>query len=248
MSYGYDNYNADFAPGAILNTAGYPATGGYDGRRMEFSYGGIAGLSPDGLAIQYRQTSITAFAGQSGSPVWRYTPSNGASVVYGVHVGGDGVPSSVNFATRITQSIFNDLQNWRAADRLPILSIANAAPAYGTVTQSISAPSWSTRSGNAQSVMVSPWTTPADHDLADDAWSRVTVAADHKPLFSFASDTPSGTNELSHNPPSLPAAPDRAPALTAPAWLASFGHDVDDDLWDSGAVLAVRSYDMASAA
>src|SRR5262245_60377550 len=44
MSYGYDNNNTHFAPGAILNTAGYPASGGYNGRYMEFSYGGIYGL------------------------------------------------------------------------------------------------------------------------------------------------------------------------------------------------------------
>jgi V8-like Glu-specific endopeptidase len=161
MGFGCDNNNADFAPGAILNTAGYPAAGGYDGRHMEFSYGPIAGLSPDGLAINYRQSAITTFGGQSGSPVWRYTPANGASVVYGVHVGGNGTPGGMNFATRITQSIFNDLQAWRAADRTPAYTVA--APAFAAQTLIVGAPIWSSVSGNAQAVTALPRATPVGH-------------------------------------------------------------------------------------
>jgi V8-like Glu-specific endopeptidase len=163
MGFSYDNNNADFAPGAILNTAGYPATGGYDGRHMEFSYGPIAGLSPDGLAITYRQSAITSYGGQSGSPVWRYTPANGASVVYGVHVGGNGTPGSMNFATRITQSIFNDLQTWRAADRTPAYTIAAAAPAMATQSLIAGVPNWLSVSGNAQAVTAFPHATPAGY-------------------------------------------------------------------------------------
>jgi hypothetical protein len=60
MSYGYDHNNADFAPGTIYNTAGYPVVplpgGGwlYDGHRMESSSGAIAGLSPDGMWVRTR--------------------------------------------------------------------------------------------------------------------------------------------------------------------------------------------------
>jgi hypothetical protein len=86
---------------------------------MEFSAGAIAGLSPDGSALQYYQSSITAYGGQSGSPVWRYTPSTGAQVVYAVHVGGSGAANSLNIATRITQSVFNSLQSWRKSDPIP---------------------------------------------------------------------------------------------------------------------------------
>ena len=159
MSFGYDNNNADFAPGAILNTAGYPASGGYDGRHMEFSYGPIAGLSLDGLAINYRQSAITTFGGQSGSPVWRYTPATGASVVYGVHVGGNGTPGGMNFATRITQSIFADLQAWRAADRTPAYTVAASAPAMAAQTLIVGMPTWSSFSGNAQAVTAVPLAT-----------------------------------------------------------------------------------------
>ncbi len=117
--FGYDNNNGHFSSSHIMNTAGYPAAGGYDGRHMEFSSGGIAGLSSDGSAIQYYQSNITTYGGQSGSPVWDYNPSTGKRVIYGVHVAGSGTAGSLNFATRITQSIFNDLQNWRQADAVP---------------------------------------------------------------------------------------------------------------------------------
>jgi V8-like Glu-specific endopeptidase len=119
MNFGYDNNNADFARGSIYNTAGYPAAGGYDSRHMEFSAGSIAGLSPDGSALQYYQSSITAYGGQSGSPVWRYTPSTNTQMVYAVHVGGNGTAGSLNIATRITQPIFNALQQWRFSDAVP---------------------------------------------------------------------------------------------------------------------------------
>ena len=126
MAYGYDNNNADFAQGTIYDTAGYPAAGGYDGCHMEFSGGQIAGLSPDGTAIDYYQSSITTYGGQSGSPVWRAN----SGVVYGVHVGGSGTANSSNFATRITQSIFNNLQSWRASDSKPS-QVAASSTALG---------------------------------------------------------------------------------------------------------------------
>ena len=123
MAYGYDNNNADFTRGTIYDTAGYPAAGGYDGRHMEFSGGQIAGLSPNGSAIDYYQSSITTYAGQSGSPVWRAN----SGVVYGVVAGGNDTPNSLNFATRITQSIFNTLQSWRASDSKPSQFAASSA-------------------------------------------------------------------------------------------------------------------------
>jgi hypothetical protein len=88
---------------------------------MEFSSGPIAGLSSDGSALMYSQSSITTYAGQSGSPVWRYNPSNGSRVIYGVVAGGYA-SNGMNFAMRITQSIFNSLQSWRSADRAPGVS------------------------------------------------------------------------------------------------------------------------------
>ena len=125
MAYGYDNNNADFARGTIYDTAGYPAAGGYDGHHMEFS-GGRSRLSPNGTAIDYYQSSITTYGGQSGSPVWRAN----SGVVYGVHVGGSGTANSLNFATRITQSIFNTLQSWRASDSKPS-QVAASSTALG---------------------------------------------------------------------------------------------------------------------
>jgi V8-like Glu-specific endopeptidase len=137
MSFGYDNNNSDFSAGTILNTAGYPAAGGYDGLQMEFSAGQIAGLSSDGSAIMYYQSQITTFGGQSGSPLWRYIPSQNSRVVYGIHVGGSGAADSLNFSTRITQGIFNDLQNWRTVDQKPTSNFAlriddSGFPSLGT--------------------------------------------------------------------------------------------------------------------
>jgi V8-like Glu-specific endopeptidase len=132
MAYGYDNRNADFAPGTAYSTAGYPGTGAdpatgrtYDGTEMESSSGAVAGLSPDGSTLAYYQSSITTYPGQSGSPVWR----SSTQVVYGVHVGkiGNGDPSSLNFATRITRPIFKALQSWRASDAGPRHSVRSAA-------------------------------------------------------------------------------------------------------------------------
>ncbi len=119
MSYGYDNNNGRFARGTIFNTAGYPAAGGYNGSKMEFSSGQIAGLSSNGQALQYYQSQITTYAGQSGSAVWLYKTSDGTRVIYAVHVGGNGSSTSLNFGTRITQGIFNDLGRWRNSDTVP---------------------------------------------------------------------------------------------------------------------------------
>lgn len=119
MSYGYDNNNSRFASGTILNTAGFPAAGRYNGKTMYFSAGKIAGLSSNRLAIQYYQSQITTYGGQSGSPVWLYKSSDGSRVVYGIHVAGSGRSNSLNFATRITESIYNQIGRWRAADSAP---------------------------------------------------------------------------------------------------------------------------------
>lgn len=119
MSYGYDNNNGRFASGTILNTAGFPAAGGYNGKTMYFSSGKIAGLSSDSRAIRYYQSQITTYGGQSGSPVWLYKSSDGSRVVYGIHVAGSGKASSLNFATRITQSIYDQIGKWRSSDSTP---------------------------------------------------------------------------------------------------------------------------------
>lgn len=129
MAYGYDNNNGRFASGTIMNTAGYPSAGGYTGTKMQFSSGAIRGLSSSGRALEYLQSRITTYAGQSGSPVWLYETGTGARTIYGVHVSGTGTSTSVNFATRITQSIFNDLGRWRNEDATPTRSASVRATA-----------------------------------------------------------------------------------------------------------------------
>ena len=108
FSYYYNNSPAAFASGTVFNTAGYPASNGYDGLKMKYSSGRIDGLSSGGGGIMFHDPSITIYGGQSGSPVW--SPADG--VVYGVAV-------SDSFAIRITQPIYNQLQSWVAGDTPP---------------------------------------------------------------------------------------------------------------------------------
>jgi V8-like Glu-specific endopeptidase len=121
MAFGYNNNDNAFAGGTIFNTAGYPASNGYDGTTMEWSAGALTGLSGDGSRLKYNENDITAYGGQSGSPVWAYTPSNGNRVIYGVHVGGTGLPGSLSSATRITDKIFTDFTKVMATDVQPNL-------------------------------------------------------------------------------------------------------------------------------
>ena len=136
MSFGYDNDPSTFSSGTILNTAGYPGTSsGYSGKHMYFSAGPIAGLSSTGSAICYYHSSITTYKGQSGSPLWMYDSSDNSRIIYGVIAGGSTYPYSLNFSTRITQGIFNDLQAWRTSDTPPrklgmggVMRMASAGP------------------------------------------------------------------------------------------------------------------------
>ncbi len=149
MNYGYDNNNSRFASGTIMNTAGYPASGGYDGLTMQLSTGPIAGLSPDGSAIRYYQSSITTYGGQSGSPIWIDIPADNSRVVYGIHVGGNETPDGLNFATRITQKIFDDLQSWRASDTPPSTPSPTPTPTPAPTIPRVTTfgPVWHSRGG-----------------------------------------------------------------------------------------------------
>jgi V8-like Glu-specific endopeptidase len=71
MSFGHSNDVSIYNPGAIFDTAGYPAdpASGYDGLHMAYSSGPILGLSPGGGAIGYDQSDVTTYGGQSGSPL-----------------------------------------------------------------------------------------------------------------------------------------------------------------------------------
>jgi len=127
LMYAFDDRNAFFASGTQFATAGFPSAGGYNGQSMQFSAGPIAELSSGGDIIQYNQSSITTFEGQSGSPL--VASSN--RMVYGVVIGGSGKPDSVNYAARITHTVFDRLQRWREEDgsMVPSTSPAPAIPA-----------------------------------------------------------------------------------------------------------------------
>jgi V8-like Glu-specific endopeptidase len=114
--YGY-NDNDNFFRGLGLNTAGYPAVQNtrYDGSHQYHSFGPILGPTPTGELV-YSQSSVTTYPGQSGSPLWAYDQRSNVSIIYGVHVAGDG---SAGVATRITGKIFNDFQNAIRQDAVP---------------------------------------------------------------------------------------------------------------------------------
>lgn len=120
MSFGYNNTDSFFSSGRVMNLAGYPATNGYDGKHMGLTSGTIAGLDSTKTVINYNQSQMTTYGGMSGGPVWSYLSSTGQRIIYGVHVAGTGTSTSLNFATRITQGIFNDLLSWERSDVKPV--------------------------------------------------------------------------------------------------------------------------------
>jgi V8-like Glu-specific endopeptidase len=109
FGFGYDNNNADFT-NAVLYTAGYPASYGYNGRQMYASAGHIIGANgPDGLAAY--EGNVTVLPGQSGSPLFAAN-----NIIYGVVSGysGSTASNSVDYFSRITQTVFNELRSWGA--------------------------------------------------------------------------------------------------------------------------------------
>jgi V8-like Glu-specific endopeptidase len=160
--FGYNNNNAAFASGTIMNTAGYPASHGYNGLQMEWSGGGIVGLSSDGMAIRYNQSSITTYGGSSGSPLWELL-AGGSRVIYGVVAGGSGAANSVNIGTRITQAMFNTLQNDRLSDPVPRSDWFSADPSGANVFVSTNG----TGNTTVFSFMSQPEGTALAHNIPD---------------------------------------------------------------------------------
>jgi V8-like Glu-specific endopeptidase len=109
--------------GMPLNTAGYPAEGGFSGYNQYHQFGDIQGATPDGRLLSWDYAQITALAGQSGSPLWVYDPATGKRTVYAVLVSGNDA-SHTGFADRITPNILADLQGWESQDGAPTLHAA----------------------------------------------------------------------------------------------------------------------------
>jgi V8-like Glu-specific endopeptidase len=109
--------------GMPLNTAGYPAEQGYSGYNQYHQFGTIHGASPDGALLDWGYSSITAIAGQSGSPLWVYDPATGKRTIYGVLVSGNDT-SQTGYAVRVTPNILADIQSWEGQDGAPAPSVA----------------------------------------------------------------------------------------------------------------------------
>jgi V8-like Glu-specific endopeptidase len=123
---GFDNDNGYFR-GLAVNTAGYPAETGYSGDNMYREYGPLNGATADGQALTWNLSSLTALAGQSGSPLWVYDAATNKRTVYGV-VDASSPSAQVGFGSRITAPVFADLQNWAASDALPTSAGSAFAP------------------------------------------------------------------------------------------------------------------------
>lgn len=137
MTYDYSSDLGAYAAGSVFDTAGYPAdpASGYSGTQMTYASGPIAGLSADRSVIEYDPSQIATYPGQSGSPLW----ADSTGVVSGIVVG----CGNVDYATRITAAIYEDLLIWRAADTPPPTTTPTAVPPGVTSI----GPTWRTARG-----------------------------------------------------------------------------------------------------
>ena len=120
MNFGYFN-SGSYKAGTVMDTGGYPTLGApsYDGYHMEFGAGPIAGMSRDGSAINYYQSSMPTYKGQSGSPMWE-KQADGSRLIVGVVSAGNGTANGLNAATAITPTIYKGLLQMMASDHKPI--------------------------------------------------------------------------------------------------------------------------------
>jgi V8-like Glu-specific endopeptidase len=104
-----------FYNGATFQTAGYPNVAGLSGPQMFFKSGESFGtVSNDGIA--FSQTSLRAFPGQSGSPIWQ-TSTNGIPLLYGLLTGASGMSASSQvYGARITPAVYEELVSWDQQD------------------------------------------------------------------------------------------------------------------------------------
>ena len=100
--FGYEVLGKRDTQRLTLNLSGYPADKRPLGQQW---YHSRRTTKVDATSIQYR---IDTYGGQSGAPVWYQ--DNGKRYVVGIHTYGG---SSVNAATRITQEVFEKLEEWR---------------------------------------------------------------------------------------------------------------------------------------
>jgi V8-like Glu-specific endopeptidase len=117
FAYGYNDDDSYFQ-GLGLNTAGYPGDQGYDGYHQYRQYGPISGPSADGQILSWNYSSLSSIAGQSGSPLWVYDATTNERTLYAVLDSGNDA-TQTGYASRITSSVYNDLQSWIALDPAP---------------------------------------------------------------------------------------------------------------------------------
>ena len=112
----YYNTANSFYTGYTVTTAGYPddSSYGYYGSQMYSSTGALTGVDSGGDALDFSQSNLTTFSGDSGGPVW--LEYENTPCITGVVAAGGTDSSSLSFAALITQQVCTDLQSWMAAD------------------------------------------------------------------------------------------------------------------------------------
>lgn len=99
--FGFGVRSNSFLMNSALNLSGYPGDKG--GNQQWFM-----AQKPKSVSSKVITYDIDTFGGQSGAPVW--VLQNGNRYGVGIHTNGS---SSGNSATRIDQSVYNNLLNWK---------------------------------------------------------------------------------------------------------------------------------------
>lgn len=101
--FGYGYYEDDALGDTVVNLSGYP--GDKPPGTQWFHSRQVQQLTPTTIVYE-----IDTAGGQSGAPVWWLT-EDGSRIAVGIHTNGD---LTGNSATRITQEVFTNIQDWRA--------------------------------------------------------------------------------------------------------------------------------------
>ena len=191
FGFGYNNNDSAFV-NHYFETAGYPATYGYAGQQMYYSYGRVTGVQGDDLLST--EGNITDIPGQSGSPVWN-TSSN---IIYGVisAYSGSMASSSQDYIARITQLAFNELQSWRNSDHMPstaakVSSVAVSSPASNIAIPNIAIAAATPVSNSISLTLAPPVSPPLESALIPGAtWipakTPAPILPTHGNTFAFA--------------------------------------------------------------
>jgi glutamyl endopeptidase len=97
-------------PQSWVNLAGYP------GEKQPYS---LMWYQPCKLQIVTEKKlfhDCDTTPGNSGSPIWKYYPNNGARIIVGIHTNGVAPGTKFNGGTRITREVYERILAWQEED------------------------------------------------------------------------------------------------------------------------------------